>query len=238
MVREKILSTGHQKEVIYDEMHWRILREKRNFAKEIMQGLKKLNPHIHGSLARGDIHKKSDIDIIILNPVSSYKIELELERMHYYPQERWIVQATPKHTPKGKIILEEEVSISFPLIPFTTREMEFYKFGGLIGLTELEQNIRVPGINKKLVLIIPTEKGHKEFSVLTAPSIAARIVGVGIEVVNERIKVLRRRDKIGRTGIFFQEQISPTETFETKFKNIISKKPEIKRLLKKRGVTL
>ncbi|MCD6484674.1 MAG: nucleotidyltransferase domain-containing protein [Candidatus Odinarchaeota archaeon] len=238
MVREKILSTGHQKEVIYDEVHWHILNEKRNFAKEIMQGLEKLNPNIHGSLARGDIHKKSDIDIILLNPVHSYKIELELEKIHYYPQEKWIIQATPKHTPKGKIILEEEVTISFPLIPFTTREIEFYKFGGMIDLNELKQNIRVPGINKKLVLIFPTEKGHKEFSVLTAPSVAARIVGVGIEIVNERIKVLRRRDKIGRTGIFFQEQIGPTETFETKFKSIISKKPEIKRLFRKRGVML
>ena len=238
MVREKILSTGHQREVVYDKAHWSMLKEKRDWAKKIMQGLEKLNPYIHGSLARGDVHKKSDIDIVILDVVPSYRIELELEKIHYYPQERWIIQATPKHTPKGKIVIEENVSISFPLIPFTTREIEFYKFGGMINLIELKRNIRVPGINKRLVLVVPTDKGHKEFSVLSAPSLAARVVGVGIEIVNERIKVLKRRDKIGRTGIFFQSRIGPTETFETTFKNIISKKPEMKRLFKKRGVTV
>ena len=238
MVREKILSSGHQKEIIYSDSHWQILKEKRAYGKKILYALQKLNPYVHGSLVRGDVHKKSDIDVIILDVISSYRLELELEKIHIYPQERWIIQATPKHTPKGKLVIEENVSINFPLIPFTVREIEFYKFGGMTNLAGLKQNLRVPGINKKLILIIPTERGHKEFSVLSSPSIAARIVGVGVDIVCERIKVLKRRDKHGRTGIFLQERIGPTETFETKFKSIISQKSEMKRLFKKRGVIL
>ena len=238
MVREKILPSGHQKKVFYTETHWNLLNEKRKNAKKVMKCLSNLNPFVHGSIARGDVHKRSDIDIILLDVIPSYRIELELEKCSYYPQEKWIIQATPKHTPKGKIILFNDINITFPLIPFTTREREFYKFGGMINLEELKQKKRVAGINKRLILIIPTDSGHDELSVLLYPSLAARIVGVSVDIVNERIKVLTRRDKVGRTGIFFQEKLAPLDTFETKFKRIISKKPELKRLLRKRGATL
>ena len=223
---------GYQKVVRYTSAHWKLLKGKRKKAIEIMEKLRVLAPITHGSICRGDIHKNSDIDIVILHPVSFYRI---ISLLDTTPLEVLLVQATPKHTPKVRILLDKDITITYPLIDFTNREMEFYRFGGMLTLEKIKNDERVPGVNKKLVIIQPTDEGHVEWSILDDPVKAAKIVGVSQEIVDERIKVLGRRDEIGRTGVFLKVAVPPDKTPEQLFSKLVSSKPTLRRLLRKRG---
>ncbi|MGQ4833251.1 MAG: nucleotidyltransferase domain-containing protein [Candidatus Asgardarchaeia archaeon] len=231
-MKEKVVKIGYQKTVVYDEKHWKLLKEKRSEAIKIMEQLEVLSPRVHGSICRGDVHKYSDIDIIILRPTSFYRV---LSLLNIEPSEVFLVQATPKHTPKVRVYLNEEIIITYPLIEFTSRELDFYKFGGMLNLKEIKEGKRVPGINKKLVLVQPTKHGHLEWSILDNPVQAAKIVGVNYEIINERIKVLTRRDEIGRTGVFLKIKVPPDRTPEQLFAQLVSTRPTLRRLLRKRG---
>ncbi|MHA1555857.1 MAG: nucleotidyltransferase domain-containing protein, partial [Candidatus Heimdallarchaeota archaeon] len=70
------------------------------------------------------------------------------------------------------------------------REFDFIRFGGTLTLDELSENRRVPGVDKRLMLIAPTELGHKESPVMGFESIVAKKVGVNVELVKERVRVL------------------------------------------------
>jgi len=86
---------------------------------------------IHGSIVRGDVSKKSDVDIMVLYPVSSFKIELLLEQEgNFSIIEKILAQATPNHAIKGHIYLSPEISVTFPLVELREREVGFYTFGG------------------------------------------------------------------------------------------------------------
>lgn len=233
MLREKIKRVGYQKEVIYTEDHWKLLKEKRTIALKYMEKISYLSPIVHGSIARGDIHKNSDIDIVLLRPVPSYKILSALNIDSNY--EIWIIQATPKHTPKVKIVIPDNIFLTYPLLEFMELEHQFYKFGGLLTLDELKKDKRVAGVNKKLLLIKPTKYGHVEISAIENPSLVASIVGVNLGIVEERIRVLRRRDEIGRTGIFLKVLVPPDKSPEQVFDTLLARKPTLRRLLRKRG---
>ena len=58
--------------VVYDEKRWRLLQELRRKAERIMEALESFNLPciVHGSIARGDVSEKSDIDIFTLVLVS------------------------------------------------------------------------------------------------------------------------------------------------------------------------
>lgn len=236
---KKILPIYEEKDVIYDDRRWEILKELREKAIEVMKALAKnsIESIVHGSIARGDVNEKSDIDIFIPQVIPSYIIENALIENGFRFCKREITQATPNHVIKAIIHLDEKTRVTFPLIPLREREREFYKFGGEIGLKELEEGRRVPGVDKRLMLIIPTNYGHHEVSILYNAVEAAKIVGVSLELIMERIRVLTRRDEIGRTGMYFKVDISDDESFEAKFKERIEKDPNLRRLLIKRGVT-
>ncbi|MGQ4915166.1 MAG: nucleotidyltransferase domain-containing protein [Candidatus Asgardarchaeia archaeon] len=234
-MREKVKQLSYQREVIYTKEHWELLAIKRNKAIRIMKAIAEFSPIVHGSIARGDVNKKSDIDIVILYPVSSFLIETKLLQHQIKIQGKYIVQATPKHTIKGQYIIDDECSITIPLTKFSRLEVEFYKFGGLLYLDDLIMNKRTPGVDKQLLLIIPTEKGHIEKSVLENIKEASKIVGVSTDIINERIKVLKRRDEIGRTGVYMKHELAPDENFESYFDKIIKRDPAVRRMLKKRG---
>jgi len=108
---------------------------------------------------------------------------------------------------KGHIEIDDETVITFPLINPNDREIEFYKWGGMIDIRGIQTNSRVPGVNKKLILIIPTENGHIEKEVMGRENEVAKVLGVSIELVQERVKILTRRDSIGRTGIYLNEEV-------------------------------
>jgi predicted nucleotidyltransferase len=237
---KKIEPVYSVREVIYDQERWKLLEDLRNKAIEIMTILKKagIESIVHGSIARGDVNKKSDIDIFIPEIIPSYIVEKAILDGNYQIVKREITQATPNHTVKAIIHIDEKIRITFPLIPLRQRELEFYKFGGQVTLEELKLKKRVPGIDKRLMLIIPTNYGHYEYSVIYNALEAAKILNISLETIMERIRVLKRRDEIGRSGIYFRKELSDNETFEEVLKNRIERDPSLKRLISKRGFTL
>lgn len=224
-------------EVEYEERTWLILREKRRKAAEIMKILTRLSREVivHGSIARGDVHPSSDIDIVIVQPVPPGLLEVVLEEAGYRVYYREIIQATPNYTPKIYYYLDphEEVVVSTPLNRLREREREFYKWGGELGLEGLLEGRRVPGVNKELKLIIPTARGHKEVEVEGNESLVARLTGVSIETVEERIRVLGRRREHGRTGVFVKEPVPAGEPAEAVIRELARRNPYFRRAIER-----
>ncbi|MDQ7849977.1 MAG: hypothetical protein RB148_06860, partial [Armatimonadota bacterium] len=77
-----------------------------------------------------------------------------------------LVQATPLYAVKAHILIDEKTSVSFPLTRMRRVEREFYRFGGEVTLKQLKANARVAGVDKRLMLIEPVEKGHLESSII------------------------------------------------------------------------
>ncbi|MEM2123224.1 MAG: nucleotidyltransferase domain-containing protein [Candidatus Bathyarchaeia archaeon] len=219
--------------VRYSEDRWRLLDELRVKALRILDTLRSFSCEgfIHGSIARGDVDQYSDIDVIVLKPVPSQTLELHLSLNGFKIYSRRITQATPGHTPKGHIYLDayEKISVTFPLITFRPLEVEFYKFGGMADVTALERSLRVPGCTKRLTLIEPTIYGHLESNILGREGEVARRLDVDPEIVRERVRVLMRRDRVGRTGIFLKVDLGENESFERVFNRLIKGNPALRR---------
>jgi len=219
---------GSPKEVIYDEKHWEILRELRLKALEVVKELRTRNitSFVHGSIARGDVRKDSDIDVIIPYVIPSFIVETLLSPLGII--EKSLVQATPHSVIKAHISLENGVNVSFPLVEPKRREIEFYRFGGMIDLRDI--NERVPGVNKNLMLISPTEDGHLETPLSDlSPGRIASILKISQDTVEERIRVLTRRGEVGRTGVYLKEILHPDESFEEVLKRIVERDPAVRR---------
>jgi len=216
----------HIHEITYVESHWKLLHSLRETASEIMEALREFSPLVYGSLARGDIHKDSDIDIVIPYVVPSCLLEICLEGFNIL--ERRLTQATPWQLIKGLIELPD-ATITFPMVQPTRVEHEFYRFGGFLSAEELSKDKRVPGVDKRLVFIDPTETGHMELSVCGREHNIAKMLDVSIDIVSERVKVLQRRDKVGRTGIFLNKALLPDETFEMVLKSLSSTNTQLRR---------
>lgn len=224
-------------EVTYDGEHWRLLESLRGKAVKIMEALEAEGlgqTLVHGSLARGDVNVRSDVDVVIPYPVPSFKVEVALEKAGFQPVDRLLVQATPAHTVKAHIYLDELTTVTFPLVDFTRMEREFYRFGGELELGELKAGRRTPGIDKRLMLIVPTERGHLEASILGREEEAARTVGVSPDIVRQRVRVLLRRDEIGRTGVYLKYRLREGETFEEALRSLASRDPALRRMLQLR----
>lgn len=239
MTREKVSSPGVEREVVYSERHWKVLAEKRRIAKELMESLKQQGIYsiVHGSVARGDVKEDSDVDVFIPYTIPSFKVELAIETTRYKILQKKIVQATPKHAPKAYLILDpqEKIVVSFPLARLTTRELEFYYFGGALDLNGVYREERKPGVNKRLEIVIPTPRGHREFSILGRESEVAKILGVGIDIVLERVRVLTRRDEVGRTGVFLERSLPPEASIEAELEELKKKNPALRRAMEERA---
>lgn len=228
-MRVKVSKIGEEREVIYQEERWEILASLRELAREVMSSLMEfeIDSMAHGSIARGDVHRRSDVDVFIPAIVPSYLVEMALEKFQII--ERELIQAAPWHLPKGRILLENGVEVTFPISKPKEIELEFYRFGGAITLREISEKRRVPGIDKRLMVILPTKKGHREFSVIGREKEASKLVGVSQDIIRERIQVLTRRDRIGRTGIYLRRGLKPEENFEEVFLKICSRDPNVRR---------
>ncbi len=237
MGKQKIVTSPHERNVKYSEDHWRTLEKKRNRAKKILQAIEPLNAHplVYGSVARGDITPNSDIDILIPETIPSYQIELSLTQINEPILSRKIVMATPNHAIKAQIELREDTTLTFPLTPFEQRELEFYQFGGAISLTPLKNQQRVKGINKRLLLIIPTKEGHHELSILHIPQTELVKQGFPQRIIQERLRVLTQRDQKGRTGIFLEMHVENEETFESKLQTLTDRNPIVRRKVRKQS---
>lgn len=220
--------TVEEKKIKYTKENWERLKDFRKEAKKILSALKEydLKAFAHGSVARGDVKKDSDIDIIIPRTIPSFKVELALQEKGYDNYDRRIVMATPWHLPKVHYDLGGKRMITVPLEKPKEIEEDFYRFGGIVNLQQIENNERVPGVDKRLVLIEPEKNGHKEKQVIAKEGKVAKKLNVSIEIVEERVEVLTRREKIGKTGIFLEKKINPTKNVETVWEHIKERNPE------------
>ncbi len=242
MVREKVARRGERRLVVYSAEQWRLLEEKRARALELLEALAAtgLRAIVHGSVARGDVHRGSDIDVFIPYTVPPFMVELALERAGYRAVYKLVVQATPHSTPKAYIVLDvnEERVVSFPLAKLGKTEYEFYFFGGALELEALRRGVRVPGVDKRLMLIEPVKEGHVETSIIGRESEAARKVGVSLETVLERVRVLTRRDEHGRTGVFVRAELEPWDSIEEAVRELARRNPVFRRALREKGSPL
>lgn len=223
------------REVTYTAARWKLLSKLRGEAVKVMAALEAahLASVTHGSIARGDVKNGSDVDIFIPEVQNSFLVETALEKASILPNVRLIVQATPNYAMKAYIELGEGVTVSFPLMDMRRVEREFYCFGGEINLQELNANARVAGVDKRLMLIEPTETGHVESSIIGREQAAARILGVSAETVKDRARTLLRRDAAGRTGVFVKKELASDETFELALKKLADANPAVRRRMKK-----
>lgn len=221
------------REVQYNQAHWDHLETLRSNALEIVQSIKSIgvDSYVYGSVARGDIDMNSDIDIIVLREISSYRLELVLGQS----LKRELVQATPSMVLKGHIHLPENIVVTFPLFKMMPREEEFYQWGGIIDDIGLESNVRVPGVDKRLILIEPTDNGHLEYGVIGHESEISKKLNVSIGITQERVRVLSRRDSVGRTGVYLTRTLHEDESFEEVAKKLQDSDPALRRTIERRG---
>jgi len=222
-------------EVVYNEERWQLFKWLRTRALELMEPLLRqgFDSIVHGSVARGDVSKGSDVDVFVPYVVPSYRIELALHAAKLEPMKREIVVATPWQLPKAHIYIEEDRSVTFPLVNPKKLETEFYYFGGAVNIEQVKQAVRVPGVDKRLMLIEPTPRGHIESPVSGREAEVAKRVNVSLGIVRERVQVLTRREDVGHTGIFIERALLPDESFEEVFKRLMESHPEMKVRLKK-----
>lgn len=234
MVAKKPLTRADTLEVFYNDERWRLLGRLRAQAGQIMDALQTSHilSAVHGSIARGDVSPKSDIDVFVPQVISSFAIETALEKAAIPINGRILVQATPTYSIRGYIELDEQRHVSFPLSRLRRTEREFYKFGGGATLGMLRNKARAPGVDKRLVLIEPTANGHVESNVIGREELVATLLGISVDTVLNRVRTLLRRDKVGRTGRFIERELSPEETFESALKKLADENPAVRRRLR------
>jgi uncharacterized protein len=231
----KPIKSGEYREVTYANARWTQLKVLRTKALPVMASLETCHLHstVHGSLARGDVKETSDIDIFIPEVQSSFQIETALEKSNIRCNSRFLVQATPNYAMKAHIEIDENTTVSFPLMEMRRVEREFYQFGGEINLQKLKMDVRVAGVDKRLMLIEPTEKGHTESSIIGQEEYVAKLLGISAETVLDRVHALLKRDSVGRTGVFVKRELSPDETFEAVLKKLVEVNPAVRRRTKR-----
>jgi len=234
-LRRKTAEMGERREVVYDNARLETLRRLRARAQEVLESLDAagLDGIVFGSVARGDVKPTSDIDIFIPQVASSMQVLLALDRFHVLGTT--ITQATPRALVKANVELEDNTTVTFPLIPPREVELEFYRFGGAIGLKGIQEGLRVPGVDKRLMLIEPTPEGHVETPLSDlAPGIVAKKINVSQRIVEERMRVLERRADVGRTGVYLMRPVAPEESVERVLADLIAEDPALRRRLDSR----
>jgi hypothetical protein len=220
-------------EVVYDEAHWVYLHSLRGEASILMRPL--VSVHIeciaYGSLARGDVQPTSDVDIFIPSPPAPELVEAALEREGIRASERVIVQATPGYAAKGYIYTGEKRGYSFPLVPLLPTERDFYGFAGSVTLKQLDAGVRMPGVDKRLMLIEPTSRGHVESQVVGREGEVARLLGVDTRIVAERVRTLERRRSVGRTGVYLKHTLESSEGFGEALHRLGLRRPAVRKRL-------
>jgi predicted nucleotidyltransferase len=218
-------------EVTYEEERWELLKSLRGEAIDLMRPLAAVHVDCvaYGSLARGDVKPTSDVDIFIPNPPAPELVEAALERVGIRLSEREIVQATPGYAAKGYIYTEERRGYSFPLVKLLPAERDFYSFAGSISLKRLEADLRVPGVDKRLMLIEPTSRGHVESHIAGKEGEVARLLNVDLRIVTERVRTLERRRTVGRTGVYLKYSLEPNEGFGEALHRLSLRRPAVRK---------
>ena len=223
-----------ERRVVYGPDRWRLLDELRARAEKVMSRLASAGQPslVYGSVARGDVDERSDVDVVILRPrLPASTIEMILREELGDPARREITQATPSSAVKGYIHFDGNVVVSLPLTDLGEREEEFYRFGGCLDLEGIRNRERTPGVSKELMLILPTPEGHAEVSVWGKEEVVARVLGISVGTVEERVRVLTERRIRGKTGLYVHYTLGLDESFEGALKRLASVKKGLRRKL-------
>ena len=227
-------SSTSMKEVTYSNDRWHQLSILRIKAAKLLETFEniRLQAIVHGSIARGDVKSSSDIDIFLPTPPSSFIIENALEQARIPVVSRTVIQATPLYAMKAYLEIDSATTVSFPLMSLRRVEREFYTFSGELVLKNLQANLRISGVDKRLMLIEPTKTGHFESSILEKEEHTARHLGISVETVKDRVHALMKRAAVGRTGVFVKKELAPDETFEMALKRLAEGNPAVRRRLR------
>ena len=232
-VREKVVRHVDGREVVYAPNRWELLGALRARASAVQRALG-ARSMVYGSVARGDVRATSDVDVVMVEPAPSFAVELGLAS-RFHVLERRVTLASPSSVPKAHVELAEGATVSWPLLAPTPREEGFYAFGGWMDATAAAPRERVPGVSKRLLLVEPTAAGHVESSVVGAEVEVARRLGVPLDVVEERVRVLGRRDRVGRTGVFRSVPVREGESFEQALEELGAAEPAVRHQIGRRG---
>jgi predicted nucleotidyltransferase len=221
-------------EVIYTADRWSQLESIRSKTLSILEAIEQRQIYaiVHGSVARGDVNPDSDIDVFIADPPSSFLIETALEQANIPLSNRVVIQATPAYAMKAYIEIDATTTVSFPLMALRRVEREFYRFSGQADAQALKAQARAAGVDKRLMLIEPTAKGHVETAIIGQEEYVAKHLGVTVETVLDRVHALTKRDIVGRTGVFGKEELTGQETFEMAMQRLADQNPAVRRRLK------
>ena len=221
--------------VTYSKLRWAQLKALRENAVGVIDALERFHLQcvVHGSVARGDVNQSSDVDIFVPEVQNSFLVETALEKAMIKINSRFLVQATPTYAMKAHVEIDDCTAVSFPLMEMRRVEREFYRFGGEINLAQVKANVRVAGVDKRLMLIEPTIKGHVESCVFGREEHVAGLLGISVETVSDRVRALLRRDSVGRTGVFLKKELTPDETFELALKKLSDANAAVRRRMKK-----
>ena len=115
---KKPTKSSEYREILYSVERWATLEEFRQKATGIMEILEKahLETIVHGSIARGDVNKKSDVDVFIPWQTPSFNVENALEQHGIAVSRRLVVQATPTYAMKAYLEIEENSSVWFSVM--------------------------------------------------------------------------------------------------------------------------
>ncbi|WP_369406419.1 hypothetical protein [Aeropyrum camini] len=89
----------------------------------------------------------------------------------------------------------------------------------------------MPGVTKRLVLILPTPRGHIEEPVVGNEGRVAEVLGISLETVRERVRVLTRRRELGRTGVYLKVEPRPGEPLEETVRRLSASNPFFRRMI-------
>lgn len=222
-------------EIIYSEKQWDLFRSLREEAAVLMKPL--AAAHIecftYGSVARGDVKLISDVDIFLPNPPAPEFVEMILERGGIRITERSIIQATPNYAAKGYLYTSDRRGFSLPLTSLLPAEREFYSFAGAVTLTQINEKRRVLGVDKRLMLIEPTSRGHTESLVAGREGTVAKLLRVDTRIVMERVRTLKRRRQVGRTGVYLKYPLDPNEGFSEALNHLSIRRPALRKRMEK-----
>ncbi|MHC1580415.1 nucleotidyltransferase domain-containing protein [Methanopyrus sp.] len=201
------------REVRYSKERWELLRRLRRRARRVIETLSELGMEgwVHGSVARGDVRKGSDVDVFVPHTTSPHVVDALVESSPYPVLKVVATLPTPRDCVRVKVLMERNVEVVVPVTAPSDRELEFYDFSGKLTPRELERDERVPGVDKRLRMIEPRPWGHLEYSIIGREGEVAAKLGISTQLVNERIKALTRRDKVGVQGVHAKVEGPPGE---------------------------
>ncbi|HEX9709529.1 MAG TPA: nucleotidyltransferase [Candidatus Thermoplasmatota archaeon] len=227
MARERVVAQRDPEVVRYRPERFETLERKRARAAPFLHAAPP-GSVVYGSVARGDVRERSDVDIEVPFGATSFAVEVALAGLPEGAHAVVLTQATPNSVVKAAWDYGD-VTVTLPLTRPSGVEVGFTRFAGAMGATDLSRGRRVPGVDKRLMLIEPLPEGHRESSVADRVRECARLLALDEDVLQARIRVLGRRARTGRTGIFLTRAVNDGESPEQALARVSASNPAVRR---------